>query len=134
MDLAEDTNDALASCFAEYHLTILYANEEDPLMVLDHIGRNRQLCLQTPGTEDLLIHPYNLEGIAYLRRGEYQQGLQCFLTAIRQEETLGDADVMMRLWISIAGIFIHLNQHQPAQQYPDKAQSYLNRLPEEPHR
>lgn len=132
--LAEDTNDALSYCFAEYHLTILYAAEEDPLTVLNHIGRTRQLCLQTPGTEDLLIRLYNLEGIAYIRRCEYQQAMQCFLSAIRQAEPTDDADVLMRLWISIAGVFVSLNQHQLVQQYLDKAREYMNRLPEGPHK
>lgn len=132
--LAEDTDDALAYCFAEYHLTILYAAEEDPLTVLDHIGRTRQLCLQTPGTEDLQIRLYNLEGIAYIRRGEYQQAMQCFLPAIRQAEAIDDPDVLMRLWISIAGIFLSLNQFHLVQQYLDAARGYLERLPEGPHR
>ena len=132
--LAEDTDDALSYCFAEFHLTILYAAEEDPLAVLDHVGRTRQLCLQTPGTEDLLIRLYNLEGIAYIRRGEYQQAMQCYLPAIRQAEARDDADVLMRMWISIAGIFMSLKQFALARQYIDKAAGYLARLPEGPHR
>lgn len=134
LDMADDTHDMLSYCFAEYHLTILYAAEEDPMTVLNHIAQTRQLCTQTPGTEDLLIRLYNLEGIAYLRRGEYQQSMECFLSAIRQEEPRGDADVLMRLWISIAGIFMTLNQFQLADQYLDKARSYLIKLPEGPHR
>lgn len=132
--LAEDTGDDLSYCFAEYHLTILYAAEEDPLTVLNHIARTRQLCLETPGTEDLQIRLGNLEGIAYIRRGEYQQAMQCFLTTIRQAEAVDDADVQMRLWISIAGIFMNLEQHKPAQQYLDLACECMNRLPEDPHR
>ncbi len=134
LDLAEDVGDALSCCFAEYHLTILYAAEEDPLTVLDHIGRTRQLCLQTPGTDDLLMRLYNLESIAYIRRGENQQAMQCLLSAIRQAEAADDADVLMRLWISIAGIFMSLNQFSLVQQYIDKAKEYLNRLPEGPHK
>lgn len=134
LDLADDANDALAYCFAEYHLTILYAAEEDPLTVLDHIGRTRQLCLQTPGTDDLLIRLNNLEGIAYIRRGEYQQAMRCFLSGVRQAEPIDDADVLMRMWISIAGIFMSLSQHALARAYLDKAHQYLIRLPEGPHR
>lgn len=132
--LAEDTGDELSYCFAEYHLTNLYAAEEDPLTVLKHIARTRQLCMATPGTEDMQIRLSNQEGIAYIRRGEYQQAMQCFLSAIRQAEAVDDADVQMRLWISIAGIFMKLEQHQPAQQYLDHARECMGRLPEGPHR
>lgn len=134
LDLAEDVGDALSYCFAEYHLTILYAAEEDPLAVLNHIERTRQLCQQTPGTENLLIRLYNLEGIAYIRRGEYQQAMQCFLSAIHQEVAEDDPDVLMRLWISIAGIFMGLNQYQLVQQYLDNARGYLQQLPDGPHK
>lgn len=107
--LAEDINDELANCFAEYHLTILDSAEEDPLSVLNHVGRTRQLCKQVPGTEDMLMRLYNVEGIAYIRRGEYLEAMQCFLPAIYQAEAVNDFDVLMRTWISIAFIWLLIN-------------------------